>query len=74
MLVKTEMIFARQMMRRALPRPAFPTIYPNLRKRIMPRIVRMLGVNTPGKVPRVPRERFATSFSLLIAGLIGKIY
>ena len=70
MLVRIEMIFARQMMSRARPKPALPTTYPNRKKRIMPSIVRMLGVNTPGKVPRVPLARLAPNLMHLAAGLI----
>jgi hypothetical protein len=36
----------------ARPRPALPTTKPRRRNRMIPRIVRMLGVNTPAKVPR----------------------
>jgi len=39
---------------KARARPALPTTYPSLRKRMIPSIVRILGVKTPPKVPRVP--------------------
>jgi hypothetical protein len=54
MVVRTEITLARPMIISARPKPAFPTTYPSLRKRIMPRMVRTLGVNTPENVPRVP--------------------
>ncbi len=52
-LVRIEMRLARPMMTNARPRPALPTTYPSRKNRMIPRIVRMLGVKTPGKVPRV---------------------
>jgi len=33
------------------PRPACPTVYPILKNRIIPRMVRILGVKTPGNIP-----------------------
>jgi len=50
-VVRTEMPLARANMIRVRPRPALPTTKPKRRKRIIPRIVRILGVNTPAKVP-----------------------
>jgi hypothetical protein len=38
-------------MSRVSGRPTFPNTHPNLRYMITPRIVRMLGVKTPLKVP-----------------------
>ena len=52
MLVRTEIALAIKMMSSARPRPASPTTKPTLKKRMMPRMVRMLGVKTPEKVPR----------------------
>ena len=39
-------------------------------RQMIPRIKRMLGVNTPGKVPRVPLARFAPSLIRLATGLM----
>ena len=50
-LVSTEIAFAARMINSARHRPAAPVTKPRRRKRMMPRIVRMLGVNTPPKVP-----------------------
>ena len=44
--------------------PELPTTYPNRRKRIMPSIVRILGVKTPANVPRFPPVAF--DFSVLL--------
>ncbi len=33
------------------PSPAFPTVYPILKNRMIPRMVKILGVNTPGNIP-----------------------
>ena len=52
--VRTEIALARAIMINARPRPALPTTYPSRRNRMIPRIVRMLGVNTPAKVPSFP--------------------
>ena len=54
MLVRTEIVLARSRIRRASPSPALPTTNPILKNRMMPRMVRMLGVKTPAKVPSVP--------------------
>jgi GNAT superfamily N-acetyltransferase len=53
-LVSTEMPFAGARITSARPRPASPTTKPRRRTRMMPRMVRMLGVNTKPNVPRVP--------------------
>ncbi len=52
--VSTDMPLAKARINSARPSPALPTTYPRRRKRMMPRMVRMLGVNTPAKVPSVP--------------------
>jgi hypothetical protein len=51
MLVRTEMPLARSRIIRARPRPALPTTKPSRMNKMMPRMVKMLGVNTPAKVP-----------------------
>jgi hypothetical protein len=53
-LVNTDMPLASSRINRAWPRPALPTTNPNRKNNIIPRIVKILGVKTPAKVPRVP--------------------
>ena len=53
-VVRMEMPLANSKIMRALFSPAPPTTNPSRKKRIMPRMVRMLGVNTPEKVPNSP--------------------
>lgn len=50
-LVRTDIRLATPIITRAWNRPARPTTYPSLRKRMMPMMVRILGVKTPAKVP-----------------------
>ena len=45
------MTVASPSMRRAWNKPAVPTMNPRRRNRMIPRIVRMLGVKTPPNVP-----------------------
>ena len=52
--VSSEIAFAMPMMMSAPVRPAWPTTQPVLRKRMMPRMVSTLGVNTPANVPKRP--------------------
>ena len=47
--VSTEMRFASRITTSMRPSPAFPTTKPSRKKRMIPRIVRMLGVKTPAK-------------------------
>ncbi len=49
--VRNEIAFAIRMMTRAPHSPAWPTTHPVRRKRMMPRMVSTLGVNTPANVP-----------------------
>ena len=63
MEVSTEIPLANPMISRARPNPAFPTTYPNRKKRMIPRIVSMLGVNTPENVPNVAVARLSPSLS-----------
>ena len=51
-LVRTEMSVARPRMTRACARPPLPTMKPRRRKRMIPRIVRMLGVKTAAERPQ----------------------
>ena len=53
-VVRMEMPFASSKIMRALLSPALPTTNPSRKKRMIPRMVRTLGVNTPAKVPSVP--------------------
>jgi len=52
--VRTEMPLASPIMTKARIKPALPTTYPKRKNSMMPRMVRMLGVNTPPNVPRLP--------------------
>ena len=56
-LVRTEIAVARESIRIACPSPADPTTEPRRLKRMIPRIVRTLGVKTPLKVPRLGFSR-----------------
>jgi len=58
-LVSREMEVASARMARAPWSPPLPTTKPVRRNRIRPRIVRMLGVKTPPKVPSEPGPRLA---------------
>jgi len=62
-VVKIEMPLARHRIISARPNPAEPTTNPRRKKKMIPSIVRMLGVKTPAKVPRVPV--FATGSDFL---------
>ena len=69
MLVMTEIALARAIITRARASPALPTTYPSLRNRIIPRMVRMLGVKTPANVLKSPFETWESELfcmSLLI--------
>ena len=48
------MPFASSKIISALFSPALPTTNPSRKKKMIPRMVRILGVNTPAKVPNVP--------------------
>jgi hypothetical protein len=54
--VSTEMALANPIMTRARAKPAFPTTHPSLKKSMIPRMVKTIGVKAPGKVPGVPFE------------------
>ena len=53
-LVSTEMPLAKSRISSAGPNPALPTTKPSLRNKMIPKMVKTLGVKTPAKVPRVP--------------------
>ena len=71
-VVSTDMALASATMRSARPRPAEPTTKPSRMKRMIPKMVKMLGVKTPANVPSFPvagRER-ALFDEMIAAGVI----
>jgi hypothetical protein len=50
-LVRTELALASASISNARVRPALPTTNPRRRKKMIPRMVKTLGVNTPPNVP-----------------------
>jgi len=53
-LVRMDMIFAMLMIISACHKPELPTTYPRRMKKMIPIMVRKLGVNTPANVPILP--------------------
>ena len=67
MIFKKEIVFEMTTMINAPTRPAWPTTQPVLKNRMMPRIVRTFGVNTPPNVPKraVPLEELGTELVVI---------
>jgi len=69
-LVSTDIILATRIIKRAWLKPAPPVIKPSLRKSMIPRIVRMLGVNTPVNVPSLAPPDWGIPFGAICGFLL----
>jgi hypothetical protein len=68
--VKNEIRLDTTIMINAPANPACPTTHPVRKKRIIPRMVRMFGVNTPAKLPKRPCG-FVLPFAWIAHGPFG---
>lgn len=73
LLVRITMMLAKLMISKACRSPALPNTNSMRKKRMMPRMVKMLGVNTPAKVPKFPPCRVASGLCGFRSAIISPV-